>query len=221
MNCLVIPDTHIPFERGDFLDFCVQTKKKYKCSKVIHIGDLVDNHAINFHDHDPNGMSPLNEYKKTLKVLKDWYKAFKEVDVVMGNHDELNSRQALKNGIPDVFVKSFKEIWEFPSKWQYYHYIKWQDVLFVHGLGGGSAAPHKNHALKNMCSTVIGHHHTVAGVEWIVNPKTKVFGLSVGCGIDWNKYAFKYQKNIIAKPIIGCGIVFEGGRNAIFEPMEI
>lgn len=86
-NILVIPDLHIPFEHKHALSFCKRIYKDLNCSEVIHIGDLVDNHAISYHEHDPNGLSPEQEIKLSLKKCKDWYKAFPQVKLCRGNHD--------------------------------------------------------------------------------------------------------------------------------------
>ena len=44
-----------------------------------------------------------------------------------------------------------------------------------------------------------------------------MFGMSVGCGIDAGKLQFAYGRRIVAKPILGCGVVIDG-RRAFFEP---
>ena len=220
-NTLFIGDNHALFEHRDYLDFCLDTKKKYRCRDVFHVGDFVDNHSINMHTHDPNGFSPYDEYKKTLVCLKRWYKAFPKVKLCRGNHDELNNRQALKNGIPDVFIKTYRQIWEMPKRWDYQAWYMHHETLIIHGKGGGALCPHKNLAIKNMCNIVIGHHHTVAGIEWVATPFRRVFGLSTGCGIDRKKYAFNYQRDNTQKPILGCGVAFDNCETAFFEPMKL
>ena len=39
----------------------------------------------------------------------------------------------------------------------------------------------------------------------------------VGAGIDASRLQFDYGRRIVAKPILGCGVVING-RRAIFEP---
>ena len=55
---LVIGDTHFPFVREDYLPFLVDTYNKYDCDTVVHIGDVVDNHGISYHEteHDAFGV---------------------------------------------------------------------------------------------------------------------------------------------------------------------
>ena len=91
-------------------------------------------------------------------------------------------------------------------------------VVYAHGASGRGG---QNAAIKqskdNFRSTVIGHWHGQAGVTWWANPEFRVFGMSVGCGIDVDKLQFEYGRKFAAKPILGCGVVIDGQR-AVFEP---
>jgi hypothetical protein len=75
-SVLVIGDTHFPFVKKGYLDFCLDIKHRVKCEQIVHIGDLCDNHAISYHEHDPNGRSPIDEMTEADKHLKEWFKAF-------------------------------------------------------------------------------------------------------------------------------------------------
>jgi len=220
-NVLVISDTHIPFEHRHYLEFCVETKKKFKCSVVRHIGDLVDNHAISYHDTDPNGYSAEEEAKEADKHLKSWFKAFPNLQLCIGNHDPLVERKSLTYGLPQRVIKEFQDIWHLPKGWEY----KWQyqdnKVKYFHGLGFGGKYPHVNAAIGNRQSVVIGHFHTVAGVEWMASERDIIFAMAVGCGIDRKTYAFKYGKDFIRKPILSCGVVLNNGEDAQVVPMKM
>ena len=85
----------------------------------------------------------------------------------------------------------------------------------MHGEGGTARTRCKN----DMMSTVQGHIHTQAYVEWIVGRKFKVFGMQVGSGIDSTAYAAAYAKNF-KKQAVGCGVVF-GGHTAFNCLMEL
>lgn len=39
-SVLVIGDTHFPFVKKGYLDFCLDIKRRVKCEQVVHIGDL-------------------------------------------------------------------------------------------------------------------------------------------------------------------------------------
>jgi predicted phosphodiesterase len=220
-NILVIGDTHIPFEHRDYLDFCKQTQKKHKCTQVVHIGDLVDNHAISFHDHDPNGRSPVDEMKLADKKLAKWFKAFPKVKLCKGNHDELAWRRAYKHALPERILRNFKDIWNLPKAWDYEYAYQINGIKFFHGTGYSGQYAHIKAAKDYRQSVVMGHLHSVAGVEWTASDRDCIFGLATGCGVDRKTYAFKYSRDFVRKPILGCGLITDGGRDARFVPMKM
>ena len=219
-NVLVIGDTHLFFEKEGYLDFCIDIKKKWKCTKVVHIGDVVDNHAISYHEHDPNGMSPADEMDETDEHLKDWFKAFPRVMLCRGNHDSLVDRKGRTAGLPDRCFRDFRDIWKLPKGWIDDWEFDIEGVLYKHGTGYGGKRPHAMAAIDAGQSCVIGHLHSILGVEYIVTSKTAKFGMSVGCGIDRKKYAFRYGKDMRHKPVLGCGVVLNG-EVAIVERMKL
>ena len=220
-NVLVISDTHLPFEKKGYLNFCKQTEKKYKCNQVIHIGDLVDNHSISYHEHDPNGWSPSDEMKIADKHLISWFKAFPKVKLCRGNHDVLVDRKSKTVGLPRRCFHDYRDIWNLPDGWIDGFEFEIDNVLYKHGTGYSGKFSHVGAAIDARQSCVVGHTHAVAGVEWMANSKQIIFGMNVGCGIDRRKYAFKYGKDFRRKPILGCGVVLDGGKHAMFVPMEI
>lgn len=222
-NVLIIGDTHEPFTHKHYLDFCLETKKKYKCSLTYHIGDVADFHAISNYDHDPDGYSPYTELQKTIKKLKKWYKAFPKVKgVCIGNHDERMERAACGFGFSRSYFRPLRTILEFPKGWgdfqiDYYIY----GVRIFHGMGYSGVNAHKNAAVENQQSIVMGHLHSNAGTWWTANEHSRVFGLAVGCGVDRKSWAFRYGRDLRRKPILGCGVVLENADNAFFEPMKL
>jgi len=220
-NVLIISDTHIPFNHKLYLSFCKQTQKKYKCEKVIHIGDLVDNHAISYHEHDPNGMSAVDEIKTSKKELAKWFKAFPKVKICKGNHDRMVDRKGRTTGLPDIVFKEFRDIWDLPKDWVDDWYFIDNNILYKHGTGYGGRYPHIQAAHDNRMSTVIGHCHSVAGIEWTASDHDIIFGMSVGCGIDRKTYAMAYEKYFKRKPILSCGVVLDNGSDALVVPMKL
>lgn len=222
INTLVIGDTHIPFEIDGYLEFCKRIEKTLHCQRVVHIGDLVDNNAISYHEHDPNGRSPADEMAEADEHLKDWFKAFPRLYLTKGNHDRLVDRKGKTEGLPSRCFRHFRDIWNLPSGWIDNFSFIFEDVLYTHGGSTGRYA-HVQHAIDNRMSTVIGHLHSVAGVEYIANERDIIFGMCVGCGIDRKKYAFQYGKDFRRKPILGCGVVSitKYGQNATFYPMPL
>lgn len=219
MRILIIGDTHIPFEHPHYLQFCKKIYKKYKCTKVIHIGDLVDNHAISYHEHDPDGWSPEDEMKEADKRLRMWFKAFPEVYLCLGNHDSLVDRKGKTVGLPRRCFKPFREMWKLPNGW--HDGFEWEldDVLFKHGTGFGGKLAHLTAAESARQSCVIGHLPSYAGISYSANSKDLIFGMNVGSGVDQKTYAFSYGKDFRKKPIVSCGVVID--RIPIIIPMEL
>ena len=220
-NVLVIADTHIPFEHRNYLDFVIQTKKKFKCNIIVHIGDLVDNYSISYHEHDPDGKSPKDEMALADKKLKFWFKAFPKVKLCRGNHDRRADRKSKTIGLPSRCLRPFRSIWGLPDTWEDNWEYQIDGVRYVHGLGFSGKMPHLMACMTSRQSTVIGHCHTVAGVEWTASSRDIIFGMSVGCGLNRKTYAFAYERIFKKKPILGCGVVFNNGRDAQFIPMPM
>lgn len=221
-NTLVIGDTHLPFEHKDYLNFCIRIHRYFKCSRVVHIGDLVDNNAISYHEHDPDGWNPESEMKETDKHLKAWFTAFPKLYLCRGNHDDLVDRKGKTIGLPKRCFKQFREMWSLPNGWVDDFWFMLDDVIYEHGMRSGKFS-YMQAAQDNFMSTVTGHTHSSAGVGWVATEQHLFFGLGVGCGIDRHRYAFSYGRDFKRKPIIGCGLVSNTRRgiNAQFIPMEM
>lgn len=211
---LVIGDLHEPFCLDSYLDFCKEIYAKHYCNKVVFIGDLLDNHYASFHETDADGLGGGEELDLAIKKVKKWYKAFPKAHVTLGNHDLIIMRKAQTSSVPKKWIKEYKDVLETPN-WKYVQELEIDGVKYVHGIGS------KAHirCVKDMQSTVQGHHHTEAYVQWKVGSNAKIFGMQVGCGIDKDSYAMAYGR-WFPKPAIGCGVIL-GGKTAINELMEL
>jgi hypothetical protein len=219
-NVLVIGDTHFPFERPGYLEFCRRVQEEFDCGTVVHIGDEVDNCAMSFHDHNPDGHSPHEEHLLAKDKLSDWYQVFPEVKVCIGNHTALPFRRAFAFGIPSRLLKPYAEMWDAPKGWQWDTHWVINDVYYTHGTGQSGPNAAMKRALNLRMPTVMGHIHSEAGVQYNVSPKDILWGMLVGCGVDDKQYAFEYAKDNPKKFIISCGVVL-GGKIPVVIPMEL
>jgi len=210
---LVIGDIHAPFTLNGYLEFCEDMYARYNCNQVIFIGDIIDNHYASFHATDPDGMGGGDELDVAIEHVKLWSESFPVADVCIGNHDRIIMRKAFDSQIPSRWIKSYNEV--LGTNWNWVEQIVYDDVQYIHGEGGTARTKSKN----DMMSTVQGHIHTQAYVEWSVGKMFKIFGMQVGCGIDSKSYAAAYAKNF-KKQAIGCGVVI-GGHTAINCMMEL
>lgn len=220
-NILIIADTHAPAVKKGYLEFCMNIRDKYECDTIIHIGDEVDHHALSNHPKIPDGLSAGDEYRAAYKELQRWFKAFPEVKVCIGNHSSRMFRKAIEFGVPYGYLKKYKEVWDAPDEWvwEYEHVVN--GVIFTHGTNTSGLYPHINLAKKNRQSTCIGHHHCVFGVEWSACQKDMIFGMCVGSGMSSDTYASEYAITFPTKPIVGCGVVTDYGKNPFVVRMEL
>lgn len=209
-SILIISDTHIPYHHKDLLPFLKAIKKKYKPDRVIHIGDEVDKHAMSMHDSDPDLPSAGDELKQSLPIIKQLENLFPDMDILDSNHGSLVYRRALKHGIPKAYLRHYNEFLEVGKGW------KWHDDLTLDTPGGpvyfchGKVADVLKLAQSMGMSCVQGHYHSSYSIKYYGNSLGLYFGLQVGCLIDKDSLAFRYNKTQRARPIIGLGMIIDG-----------
>ena len=204
-NVLVIGDLHEPFCLDKYLDWCKKQYKEYNCTEVVFIGDVIDNHYSSYHETNPDGLSGGQELDLAISRIQRWYKAFPQATVIIGNHDRMVMRKSQTGNIPKKWIKSYKEVLDTP-KWEFVDHFIQDNVLYQHGEGGTARTSCRN----NMINVVQGHLHTQAYCEHYVGKNFRVFGMQVGCGIDFSSYAMAYAK-YGKKPAIGCAVVLNNG----------
>tara|TARA_R110002020_G_scaffold144188_1_gene317117 strand:+ start:318 stop:1040 length:723 start_codon:yes stop_codon:yes gene_type:complete len=205
-NVLVIGDLHEPFCLNKYLDWCKEKYIEHNCNQVIFIGDIIDNHYSSYHETNADGMGGSDELELSINRISRWYEAFPNATVIIGNHDRMIMRKAQTSAIPSKWIKSYKDVLEVPN-WNFVdHYIQ-DNVLYQHGEGGTAKTSCRN----NMINVVQGHLHTQAYCEHYVGKNFRVYGMQVGCGIDFSTYAMAYAK-YGKKPAIGCAVVLNNGK---------
>ena len=209
-SILIISDTHIPYHHKDLFPFLKAIKKLYKPTKIVHIGDEVDKHALSFHDSDPDLPSAGDELKISLPIIKELEKLFPTMDLLDSNHGSLVFRRALKYGIPKAYLKKYNDFLKVGKGW------KWHDDLMLDTPNGpvyfchGKVADVLKLAQSMGMSCVQGHYHSSYSIKYYGNSLGLYFGLQVGCLIDKDSLAFRYHKTQRARPIIGTGMIIDG-----------
>lgn len=207
---LAIGDIHYPFAHPDHFEFLQAVKESYKPTKIVCMGDEIDAHALSDYDHDPDGYSAGHELEEAITKLKKLYKLFPRVDVCTSNHTARPFRRAMKYGFPKALFKSYSEFLQAPKGWVWEDKFVIDNVIYEHGEGFSGQQGAIKAAIANMQSTVIGHLHSWAGIQFHANPRFLIFGFNVGCLIDKDSYAFGYGRVMKNKPIIGVGIIDKG-----------
>lgn len=209
MKVLAIGDTHFPASHPGYSAFCDDLRDKYRCDTVVHIGDVVDHHAISKHEASPDAEGPVGEHAQALEEVQRWYTIFPKALVCEGNHDARISRMAASVNIPSRFLKGYAELYETPNwKWAPDHTI--DDVYYTHGTGCGGMYPAFNIMNKMLMSVVSGHVHSAAGIWWRANPVRRIFGCNTGCGVDDKHVAFRYGENLKIRSILSAAVILDG-----------
>jgi len=211
MRVGIIGDTHIPYEHKDYLKFCKSVFKKQRCNKIIHIGDLIDHHALSFHESETSLKGANGELLDAKERLRPWFRAFPKLTVILGNHDRIPARQLKKIGVDsEVWMRPLPEVYQFPKGWNTADEVKIDGVIYHHGETASGVNGFRGDAIARMCNTVSGHNHSNAGVSATASQHRLVWGMAVGCGVDAKSMAFVYGKHFRKKPIVACGTVING-----------
>ena len=215
-NVLFIGDTHIPFMLEGYLEFCREEQQKWDCGRVVHIGDVMDFHAISYHESDPDGLSAGDELTASQTQLAQLFAMFPDADSLEGNHCKLVARKAMTAGLSKRMVRTLAEILDAPPTWQFHDELDIHGVSVSHGGAGGDAQRMATHSRQ---STVNGHRHSLAYVHWLVSKKDAIFGMQVGCGMNDKSYAAAYRRPMPKKSVISCGILLDKGRTPLVRLM--
>lgn len=206
---LPIGDIHCPVTHPGYLQFCQDLYDEWDCDTVVFMGDLADMQAISFHAANPECPGPSDEFSLTKQEIGKWHAAFPNAKVCVGNHDERLIRLAESVNIPSKYLRNYAEIWDTPG-WDWGHDFFIDEVYYYHGTGTGGMYPAANATKKHLCSCVLGHNHSCAGIYHTANPHKRIFGMDVGCGIDVKAFQFAYGKHTARRPILAAGIVKDG-----------
>lgn len=202
-NWIFIGDLHEPFTDPRYFDFILNIVNKYKIDKVVFMGDEIDNHAISYHEKDPNGYGIRQEYDLAVLGLEKWFKAFPNSDVLTGNHSSLIKRQVKSAGLLNDWVKPLNDLYKVPT-WKFHTEFETDKFVCGHGDDGKNLKTKILHWGK---SYIQGHYHSESNLFFT---SENHFGLQVGCGVDKTSYAFKYAGKGAKRFIHSAGTYIEG-----------
>jgi metallophosphoesterase superfamily enzyme len=204
---LVIGDVHEPVAHPGYFDFIVDMADRYNPSRIVFIGDIVDNHACSFHAHHPMCPGPQDELEMMIRGVQKWHRAFPKATVTIGNHDERPGRLAEAANIQYDWLRTYNEVFG-SHGWEWVEEAVIDDVYYFHGTAHGGVHPAYN-KMKNLgMSVVMGHTHTQMGVKYQASPVKLTFGMDTGCGVDRLAWAMAYGSKMRLKPALGCGVVW-------------
>ena len=204
-----LTDTHLPFSKLEYLTWVIDQFDQRGVNVIVHGGDIFDNHALSFHDSEPDAQGAEDEFTKAYEMLREYIKVFPYVYLCDSNHDAIPQRKAASLGLSSRYLKSFKELAGLPDTWKFESYHVINGVRYEHGhraKGGVHGA--FNTAINNRMSTCMGHLHSNFDIKYQNNGNDTIFGLSGGCLLDNDAYAFRYGQGAANKPINGCSVIY-------------
>jgi predicted phosphodiesterase len=209
-SILVISDLHCPYNHPDTVPFLKAVKAKYNPDSVVCIGDEVDFHALSYHESNPDLPSAGDELNRAIENLKPIYKLFPKCTVVESNHGSMVLRKALTGGIPLKAIKGYNDILEAPKGWKWvFDAILQTELGPVYFCHGKAKAPGKLASQYGM-STVQGHFHDQAQVNYISTPERLLFDAHTGCLADDKSLALGYNKVNPKRPIVSILVIING-----------
>jgi len=205
----IIGDTHFPYSRKGYLEFCRDKFLEQGVTCICQIGDLIDNHCWSRFDSDPYSIDGITEYEKAyedVQVFKEIFKDFDKKFIVLGNHDRIPVRQLTTLGLPSFLMKSFKELFGLDD-WEICTSKTIDGTEYRHGEKCTATLLTAQRMRKNL---VCGHSHSKADIQTHANWDSLIWGMHVGCGVDDKKLAFSYAKDEVHKSVISCATVHYG-----------
>lgn len=210
---LVIPDIHAPYEHPDTLAFLKAVRDALNPDCVVNLGDMLDGHALSFHESDPNLDSAGAEFEKARVFVGKLHKLFPQMLECHSNHGSLIYRRAKAHGIPVQMIKTYREML-FPNgggegwSWRYAWRINTLlgTVTFKHQASGDPLLD----AAHTGTNLVTGHQHGNFDIQYAASSERLYYAMRSGCLIDKDSLAFAYGKHTRNKPIIGCSVIVNG-----------
>lgn len=210
-SIVCISDQHFPYNHPDVIAFLRAIEKKYRPDKIVNIGDETDGHAISFHEHSPDLMSPSDELQTAINRMKPLYELWPEMDLVESNHGSLVYRRGSHAGLPRYVLKPYGDVLEAPKTWTWHKDLTLQasdgsHIYFCHGRASDGMKLSQSMGM----STVQGHFHEKFEIRYWGNSIGLYWSMIIGCLIDNDSLAFAYNKLNLKRPIIGTGVILNG-----------
>lgn len=208
---LLYGDTHFPYQHENTFEFLRKVKSKYKPIRVVHMGDMIDNYALSYHEKNPDSNSAEDDFHKTQVLVNKLVRLFPKMDILVGNHDKLAQRKSVTIGLPSRFIRGLSEVYNMPQAWKWHTELNikmcdGRNLLLKHNLSKDALKVAKHY---NTCYAQ-GHYHEDLRCEWVMTKYKSVFGITCGSLVDDESMAMDYNKGNLKRPELGCVIIING-----------
>lgn len=218
MTVIAFTCLHSPYHHPDALDFLSDTKRKWKATEAVCLGDEADRHRLSSHPQEHDCYDAETEFRLAKEFLTDLGKLFPTLKLCTSNHVERRQKAANRANLSRSELKSWAEAIDAPRGWKWADDWIIQGVNYFHGTELSGRDLGRQAVNLKRRSVVFGHWHTRAEVSWFRSPHWTNFAMSTGCLFDVNSPAARYSRNRTTRPVEGCGIVADGV--PFYEPLE-
>jgi hypothetical protein len=227
-SILVISDNQLPCEHPDDIAFIKAVAKKHKIdltgkkSRIIHIGDEVDNTRLGKFDDNQDMLSDGDELDLAADKFKQYQRIMPKMDIMISNHLVRYFKLAKRHGFSQKRLKPLHALYGLKKGYVWHKRLildlpntgKW---LFQHGHQGDAF---KISQLLGI-SVVSGHIHTKAYIHaWKTLLYRLVFACQTGCMIDNNSGAYDYDKDNKQAPVHSLLVIINGMPHLEFMLMD-
>lgn len=208
---LAFGDLHVPYQHIDAIPFLRACHKEYQPTRCVNLGDMVDCHALSFHESDPDLNSPGQELKSAVYELQELYDFIDELDSVDSNHSSLFYRRAKYAGIPRDVLRSYRSILHAPAKYNWHLDLtiklpNKKELYFHHGLGSNASLVAKNFGGINYLQ---GHYHSRFFIDYVHSNKSTFWAGNTGALCDDQSLAMAYGRNTYKKSVLGAVLIVD------------
>lgn len=207
---LAISDLQAPYQHPDAIGFLTAVRDEYKPTKIVCIGDSLDQHTLGKWTANPDLPGPSDEYSQGMAFMRKLYALFPKATEVVSNHNSRYIKRVMEAGIPSSFIKSYRDIMQYPKGWEIEEEVEIDGVMYEHGTRFGGLSATRQSIQVNGQSTVFGHLHSGGSVTYVANRRSMLFAMNVGCLIDYTRLAFAYARDSKLRPTLGTGVIRKG-----------
>lgn len=217
-SILVISDNQLPAEHPDDLAFIRAVGKKWKIdltgkkSRIIHIGDEVDNTYLNDYGENPDLPTDGLELEMATFKFKQYQRIMPKMDIMVSNHLVRYYKRGKKAGFSQKRLKSLHDLYGLKKSYVWHKRLflnlpNTGEWLFQHGHQGDAFIISRNMG----CSVISGHTHTAAYVRAWKDLKYRLrFAVQTGCIIDNKNGAYDYDKDNRMAPVHSLVVIIDG-----------
>ena len=224
---MVISDLQIPFEHPKALQFCKYVKRHFKIKNenVLCVGDEIDAYYGGLWKKSIQAsVTAQQELEQSIDTIRKWGKRFPEMKLAISNHGTRWQRKAFEAEILSQMIRRYEDVIDAPSgwKWKKEWIIKGSKKTFrmCHGDDWSGQHPGIQAVMHTGMSSIMGHFHSIAEINHIKTVGFNEWGMVVGSLIDAEQFAFEYQRKAKKKPVLGVGVILDGGMTPLFVPMD-